>query len=116
MNDNLINRLKKDGHELDQLAAKRLAKAARVQPLWEQPAKSTTYHRWFWVAAAVVVLTVGLVTTVNKNSHTPLPKSANITINNPIMLVDEQLKSPLKTEQQAIIDDLKTLKKRFISI
>lgn len=113
MNENLINRLKKDGHELDQLAAKRLAKAARVQPLWEQSSQRKLNHRWFWGLAASIALVAGLVTSIHDNQNTPSGHSA---FSNPIMLMDEQLRAPLKTEQQAIIDDLKTLKKRFISI
>lgn len=116
MNDNLINRLKKDGTELDKLAAKRLAETARIQPQWQQPSKRTGYHRWFWAVAATITLTVGLVTTLNESPDRQQPHSLNMTVHNPIMLVDERLQSPLKAEQQAIIDDLKALKQRFISI
>lgn len=113
MNDKLINRLKQDGEELDQLAAKRLAEAGRIQPLWEQSRQHKTHHRWFWGLAASMALAVGLVTNLNDNQNIP---SAHSEVSNPIMLVDEQLRAPLKAEQQAIIDDLKTLKQRFISI
>ena len=113
MTDKLINRLKKDGAELDKLAAQRLFEAELIQPLWAQNAKRTNSHRWLWGIAASIALAVGLVTTLNNNQT--IPPTHN-TVSNPIMLVDEQLQAPLKTEQQAIIDDLKTLKDRFLSI
>ena len=116
MNENLINRLKKDGDELDQLAERRLTESARVQPLWAQRSQRKLNHRWFWGLAAALTLTVGLVTTLNESLITPEPQSVNLVVQNPIMLMDEQLRAPLKAEQQAIIDDLKTLKRRFISI
>lgn len=113
MTDKLINRLKKDGAELDKLAAQRLTEAELIQPLWEQSAKHTTSHRWLWGMAAGIVLVTGLVTTLNDNQTIP---AAHTTVSNPIMLVDEQLQAPLKTEQRAIVEDLKTLKNKFISI
>lgn len=116
MNDNLINRLKKDGDELDQLAEKRLAESARIQPLWAQRSQRKLNHRWFWGLAAALTLTVGLVTTLNESPNKPAPQSVDIAVQNPIMLMDDQLQSPLKAEQQAIIEDLKTLKRQFISI
>ncbi len=113
MTDKLINRLKKDGAELDKLAAQRLAEAEPVQPLWAQNAKRTNSHRWLWGIAASIALAVGLVTTLNNNQTIP---PTHTTVSNPIMLVDEQLQTPLKTEQRAILEDIKTLKNKFISI
>lgn len=116
MNDPLINQLKRDGQELDRLAEKRLAQGVYVKPPWEKQSEKSSLHRsWLWAVAASVIFTAGLlytsIHTNQRNSATNLQP-----VNQALIIMDEQMKKPLHNEQQAIIEDLKMLKDRFLSI
>jgi|GEM_PF-2447772 len=116
MNNPLINQFKHDGRDFDRLAEKRLAQGVYDKPLWEKQIEKSSGHRpWLWTVAASVIFTVGLLYT---SIHTHQPNSAtNLQpVNQALTIMDEQMKIPLHNEQQAIIEDLKMLKNRFLSI
>jgi hypothetical protein len=123
MKEPIIERLQQDAQAIHQLADERLAQlnlANRLQPqLQRRPA------RWPWAVAAAICLMIlaGVLTRPQLSAPADLAP-LNAEVPQPMQLdlqqfparLEQSVNQPLLDEQQAILEDLKTLRKAMLSI
>ncbi len=124
MNNPFINRLQQDARAIRGLADQRLKNMNLDQQLSKQ-LQQPQPTRWPWaVAAAVCLMVLGgvLIQPQLANQSSTLPLNAKV---QPAMKLNWELSTgqleqainqPLINEQQAIMEDLKTLRKAMLSI
>jgi hypothetical protein len=126
MKQHIEQQLKQDGKAIKAQAEARLAQFDFSQQLGQKlPKKPVTKQSWLIGMAAAISLTVisWLAIENTQNRVTTEPNSsllANTTNSLNLKLIpltiEQQVNQPLIQEQQAIIEDLKTLRKSIISI
>lgn len=126
MKQHIEQQLKQDGKAIKAQAEARLAQFDFSQQLEQKlPKKPVTKQSWLIGMAAAISLTVisWLAIENTQNRVTTEPNSsllANTTNSLNLKLIpltiEQQVNQPLIQEQQAIIEDLKTLRKSIISI
>jgi hypothetical protein len=126
MKQHIEQQLKQDGKAIKAQAEARLAQFDFSQQLGQKlPKKPVTKQSWLIGMAAAISLTVisWLAIENTQNRATTEPNSsllANTTNSLDLKLIpltiEQQVNQPLIQEQQAIIEDLKTLRKSIISI
>ncbi len=129
MKNKLEQQLQQDGKNIKMLAENRLGKLDFKQQILSAIELNKHHSRskknWYFGLAAAISLSVlvgSLVqnnTQITHNNKPPTPISSSpikLNLKQIQLTVEEKINQPLMNEQQAIINDLKMLKKKLLSI